>query len=96
MNWLKEMDQKIKDKELDIINKVDNIVLEISNARSLGLNYYIHVNYEELNITIELSVSPHTLIPNEVIDEIGKKLGTTETFIQYPGTNKLSLVFKFD
>lgn len=90
------MNQKIEDKEIDIINKVDNIVLEISNARSLKLNHYIHVNSENLNIILDLTVSPQNLIPNNVIDEIKEKLGANESFIQYPGTNKLSLVFKFD
>jgi hypothetical protein len=86
----------MKDKELDIIHEVDDIILEISEARSLELNYYIRVNYEELNITVELNVSPSTLIPNDAIEEIGEKLGSAETFIQYIDTNKLSLIFKFD
>ncbi|MCZ3371228.1 MULTISPECIES: hypothetical protein [Methanobacterium] len=96
IDWLKEMNEKISDKELDIIHEVDNIVLETSEAHSLELNHYIKINHEESNITIELSVSPHALIPNEAIDEIGEQLGSTETFIQYVDTNKLSLIFKFD
>lgn len=90
------MNQKINDRELDLIHEVDNIVLEISEAYSLGLNYYIRINHEESNITIELTVSPHTIISNEAIDEIGEQLGSTETFIQYIDANKLSLIFKFD
>jgi len=96
IDWLKEANQKINDRELDIIHEVDNIVLEINEAHSLELNYYIKINYEESNITIELTVSPHTIIPNEAIDEMGEQLGSTETFIQYIDANKLSLIFKFD
>ncbi len=90
------MNKKINDKELDIIHKVDNIVLEINEERSLELNHYIKINPEESNIKIELTVSPHTIIPSEALDKIGEKLGSNETFIQYIDTNKLSLIFKFD